>query len=195
MNPLIRLKAQLQCFAKALRAQPKKNTLVEISKLICCALLLTLVLRSGSACSGFTWGGWPGVSGTPTPSPGGLPETGSVQFFNCNHDNSSTGGLPGRVYNIYTRVDDGAWVERGELNIQPDPWTDCHDQAHQGSSVTVNLWEQQGKWEFRLIKLPFPSGERDCDSSAPDVANACDYLSYFYQTGEAAPVTIDVTSP
>jgi hypothetical protein len=60
--------------------------------------------------------------------------------------------------------------------------------------VTVNLWEQQGKWEFRLIKLPLP-GEADCDSSAPDVTNACSYLSYFYQTGEAASVTLDVTSP
>lgn len=192
MNPLIQLKAKLQCFAKTLLAQTKGNPLIEIAKLIGCALLLTLALRSGPACRGFTWGGWPG-SGTPTPGPGEVPQASTVQFFNCNHDQSSTGGLPGRVYNVYTRVDDGAWVGRGGLNIQPDPWTDCHDQPHQGSSVTVNLWEQEGKWEFRLIKLPFPGVEPDCDSSAPDVTNACSYLSYFYQTAEGGSVIIDVT--
>src|SRR5206468_4031342 len=64
MNPLIQLKAQLQRFAKALLDQTKGNTLGEISKLIGCALLLTLVLRSGSACNNFQWWG----TGTPTPT-------------------------------------------------------------------------------------------------------------------------------
>src|SRR5437762_3838048 len=136
MNRLIQLKAQLQCFAKALLDQTKGNTLVEISKLIFCALLLTLASGSGPACSGFTWGGWPGVSGTPTPSPGAVPEARAVQFFNCNHDNAGT-GLSGRAYNVYSRVEDGAWVSQAGLNPQPGNWMDCHDQGHRGSSLKL----------------------------------------------------------
>src|SRR5262245_11291257 len=104
MNPLIQLKAKLQCFAKALLDETKGNTLSEISKLIGCALLLTLVLRSGSGCDNFQLGFGPG--GSPTPE--GLPEASSVQLYNCNHDNAGT-GVSARAYNVYTRVDDGPW--------------------------------------------------------------------------------------
>jgi hypothetical protein len=150
-----------------------------------CALLLTLALGSGSACNGP-----PLIPGTP----GGVPQAKTVQFFNCNHDNAGT-GLPAQAYNVYSRVDNGAWVGRGGLNPQPGDWTDCHDAPHQGSSLTLDLFTtQQGKWEFRLIKLR-REGEPDCDSSAPDVPNACGYLNnYFFQTvGEAPQTTIDVT--
>jgi hypothetical protein len=179
---------------KAFVDQTKGTTLSEISKLICCALLLTLALRSGPACEGFPF--IPGT-GTPTPVPGAVPEARTVQFFNCNHDSAGT-GLPAQAYNVYSKVDDGAWVPRGGLNPQPGDWTDCHDAAHQGGALPpftpLDLFAtQQGKWEFRLIKL-HREGEPDCDSSAPEVANACLYLSYFFQTvDEAAPVTIDVT--
>jgi hypothetical protein len=187
MNPLIQLKAKLQCFVKALRDQTKGNTLIEISKLICCALLLTLVLRSGSGCDNFQW---PGTDGSPTPA--GLPEASSVQLYNCNHDNAGT-GVSARAYNAYTRVDDGPWVERGGLNPQPGDWTDCHDDAHKGASLYLQLTEQIGKWEFRLIKLPLP-GEPDCDSSAPDVANACGYLTHLYESVSEGPaVVLDVS--
>jgi hypothetical protein len=187
MNPLIQLKAQLQCFAKPLFDQIKGNTLGEISKLICCALLLTLAVGSGPACDGF-----PGIpGGTPTPG-GGVPQARTVQFFNCNKDLAG----PAQDYNVYSRVDNGAWVPRGGLNIQPGDWTDCHDAPHQGSSLTLDLFAiQQGKWEFRLIKL-HREGEPDCDSSAPEVANACSFLSHFFQTvNEGPPQLIDVTSP
>lgn len=194
MNRLIQLKAKLQCFANALLGQTKGNTLIEISKLICCALLLTLALRSGPACEGFQW---PGTGGSPTP--GGVPQARTVQFFNCNHMSGPTEPPSGRAYNVYSQVDGGAWVGRGGLNPQPGEWTDCHDAAHQGSSLTLDLFAtQQGKWEFRLIKLPL-SGEPDCDSSSPpddpNAQNPCSELSpYFFQTvDEAAPVTIDVT--
>ena len=191
MNALIQLKARLRCFAKALFDQTKGNTLSEISKLVFCALLLALVLRSGPACE---WN--PGTGGTPTPGPGDVPQARTIQFFNCNHMSGPTEPPSGRAYNVFSRVDDGAWVPRGGLNPQPGDWTDCHDAAHQGSSLTLDLFAiQPGKWEFRMIKLPL-SGEADCDSSAPDVTNACSYLSYFYQTvDEAAPVIVDVTSP
>jgi hypothetical protein len=154
---------------KAFVDQTKGTTLSEISKLICCALLLTLALRSGPACEGS-----PGPAGTP--APGAVPEAGTVQFFNCNHDNSAN-GLPGRAYNVYSRVDDGAWVPRGGLNLQPGDWTDCHDVAHQAASLSVNMSTiQQGKWEFRMIKLPLP-GEPDCDSyDPPDTPGGCSTL-------------------
>jgi hypothetical protein len=185
---------------KAFVDQTKGNTLSEISKLIFCALLLTLVLGSGPACSGFHW--WWENGGTPTPTPGpeDVREARQVRFFNCNHDNAGT-GLSGRDYNVYSRVEDGAWVGRGGLNHQPGDWADCeNDPAHQGAALPalpadpLDLFATQpGKWEFRLIKLPLP-GEPDCDSSAPDVSNACGYLSYFYQTvNEAQPVQEDVT--
>ena len=187
MNPSIQLKAQLPRFAKALRAQAKKNTLVEISKLVCGALLVTLALRSGSGCDNFHF---PASGGTPTPA--GLPEAQSVLLYNCNHDNAGT-GVSARAYNVYTRVDDGPWVERGGLNPQPGDWTDCHDEAHKGASLYVQLTEQVGKWEFRLIKLPLP-GEPDCDSSAPDVTNACGYRTDLYQAAIEGPgATLDVT--
>jgi hypothetical protein len=192
MNSLIRVKAQLQCFAKALFDQIKGNTLGEIPKLICCALLLTLALGSGPACDGF-----PGIPGGGTPVPGSVTEARTVQFFNCNHDPSA--GPHARVYNVFTQVDGGKWVGQGGLNIQPDPWSDCHDAPHQGSSLTLDLYAiQQGKWEFRLVKLPL-AGEPDCDSSSlPDsgAPNLCGALpSYFFQTvQEAPPRLIDVTS-
>lgn len=187
MNPLIQVKAQLQCFAKALFDQIKGNTLNEACKLICCALLLTLALGSGAACNG--WSGIPG--GTP-PS---VTEARTVQFFNCNHQ--KTAGENARVYRVWSRVDGGPlWVDRGGLNIQPEPWDDCHDAPHQGGSLTLDLYTiQQGKWEFRLIKQPL-TGEK-CDGSlAPDEANACGYLPpYVFQTvQEAPPRLIDVTS-
>ena len=190
MNPLIELKAQLRCFAKALFAQKNGNTVSELGKIICCALLLTLVLRSGAACNG-----WPGIPGG-TPAPGGVAQARTVQFFNCNHDSP---GLPAQAYNVYSRVDSGNWVPRGGLNPTPDPWAnpDCkNDPAHQGASLTLDLFAiQPGKWEFRLIKL-HREGEPDCDSSAPEVKNACLYLSEFFQAvSEAPPVIKEETSP
>jgi hypothetical protein len=195
MNPLIQLKAKLQCFAKALLNRTKGNTLGEISKLIFCALLLTLVLRSGPACSGFTWGGWPGV-GTPSPSPEAVPQARSVQFFNCNKDNAGT-GLSARAYNVYSRVDDGAWVEQGELNPQPGDWTNCHDEPHTGASLNLEIVDQPGKWEFWVIKRP-REGEQDCNSAGPpdQVQNLCDHLTYIFQTvveHVPDPVQVDVT--
>ena len=194
MNRFIQLKTKLQCFAKAFADQTNGNTVSEISKLICCALLLTLALGSGPACSGFHW--WWENGGTPTPTPGpeDVREARQVQFFNCNHEPSGGIGPVARSYNVYSRVDDGQWVPRFGLNPQSGDWTNCHDEAHQGASLTLDLFEiQQGKWEFWLIQL-HKEGEPDCDSSAPDVANPCGHLTYFFQTvEEAAPVIIDVT--
>jgi hypothetical protein len=193
MNRLIQLKAQLQRFAKALLDQTKESTLSEISKLIGCALLLTLALRSGTGCYGWP-SGWP----TPTPGPGDVPQAWDVQFFNCNHNDPGT-GLPGRAYAVWARVDSGPWVSWGGLNPQPDPWTDCHDQPHQGASLYVQISVvQQGKWEFRLINLPLP-GEPDCDSSNPDLSppTGCTQLPpyLFYTVAEGPLITEDVTSP
>lgn len=156
----------------------------EIAKtLSCCALLLAL----GSGCDG---GGRskPGMAS-------------KVQLFNCTHVNGPTGPPSGRAFNIYTRVDGGpGWVGRGGLNPQPGDWTDCHDAAHEAASLTLNLvaltlepGNSSGKWEIRAIKVP-RSDEPVCDSSAPDVPNACGYLPYALRTdGSASTVKIDVS--
>ncbi|MBN8228747.1 hypothetical protein JYK02_14660 [Corallococcus macrosporus] len=108
-----------------------------------------------------------------------------VQMFNCTHVNDAFGPPSGRAFNVFTRVDNGAWVARGGLNPQPGEWTDCHDAAHEASSLTLDLADPPGKWEVLAILLP-RSDEPSCDSSAPDVPNACRSFSNFFQTNVAA---------
>jgi len=132
------------------------------------------------------------LGGKPPGSPVNPANAKSVQLFNCTHLNDPTQPPSGRSYNVFTRVDGGAWVARGGLNPQPGPWTDCHDDAHQVGSLKLDLATPPGKWEIRAIRLP-RADEPQCDSSAPDVVNACSFLTYSYQTDlSASDVTIDV---
>jgi hypothetical protein len=104
-----------------------------------------------------------------------------IDMYNCNHTGDATSPPKGHAYNVYTRVDGGAWTPQGGLNPQPGPWTDCHDAAHEGAKIHLDLASPAGQWEIRAIILPL-SGEPDCDSSAPDVANACQFRTFSYHT-------------
>ena len=131
--------------------------------------------------SGCFYTGTSGSSGE-----GGTPGAArSVQLYNCTHVNDAFGPPSGRAFNVFTRVDGGDWVGRGGLNPQPGEWQDCHDASHEASSLTFDIADPPGKWEVRLILLP-RSNEQACDSSYPDVPNACKYLTRYFQTHVAA---------
>ena len=139
-----------------------------------CALLLTLAL------------GGPGCGGGGAPEPG---KARKVQLFNCNHASSPTEPSGGHWFKYCTKVDGGAWVERGDLNIKsPGDWTDCEKDATEGGSLsTLNLLDQPGTWEIRAIKLP-KGEEQSCNSSCDATgADACVALTYFYQSDVTAP--------
>jgi hypothetical protein len=144
-----------------------------------CALVLTLCYGCGRVNSAPEFG-----------------HASSVLIYNCTHPNDGPTAPPsGRSYNIFTRVDNGAWVPRtpGLLNPQPGAWTDCHDAAHTlGSRLELNLASPPGKWEIRSIDVR--RGDEKCDSSAPEVTNACLYETSVFQTDlSAPPATIDLT--
>src|SRR5947208_1776062 len=117
--------------------------------LSCCALLLTL----GSACFGGKGSGGVSVGNNAS----------KVNVYDCTQDNGGTGVPSGRSFNLYTRVDGGAWVGQGGVNPHP-AGSDCHATP----PVTLDLAKPPGGWEIRAIKLP-RSNEPDCDSSIPDV--------------------------
>lgn len=133
---------------------------------------------------------WPGGGGSDTAR--------TVQLFNCTHVSGPTMPPSGRSFNIYTRVDNGAWVSRGSLDPQPGPWSDCHDASHTAASLTINLLEVSLKsgqhWEIREIEVP-RNIEPPCDSSAPDVQNACQARSTFFTASisGAYPAKVDLT--
>jgi hypothetical protein len=140
-------------------------------KLSRCALLLMLV----PACD-------PEPAGEPDPVGSGTVEdpwkTGWVQYFNCNRADGATFG---RAYNVFTVAPGDVWVPRGGLNPQPGSWTDCHDEAHTGASLTVDLTNPAGLWKVYLVKLP-TRGEPDCDSSIVEGENSCEYIVHYFQT-------------
>ncbi|QSQ26540.1 hypothetical protein JY651_17100 [Pyxidicoccus parkwayensis] len=116
-----------------------------------------------------------------------------VHMFNCTHVNGPTSPPSGRAFNVWTRVDGGDWIARGGLNPQPGDWTDCHDAAHEASSLKLDLADAPGKWEIWAIMVP-RGDEPSCDSSAPNVANACGHLTRFFQTDvTAGTATVDFT--
>lgn len=152
-------------------------------------LTLGLLVLTGAGCFG-TGGDPPNGNGTTEPG-----QAREVKFYNCNHTGDPFEPVSGRSYNMYSRVEDGPWVSQGGLNPQGGDWTDCHDEAHEGASLTVSIVDPAGKWEFRAIKLSLGE-EPDCDSSAPEVDNACDFLTFIYHTDVEGPTVVeDVTSP
>lgn len=142
------------------------------------------------------------AQGCGPPGPGGGGGGGDgfryVKLYNCTHVNDVNAPPSGRGFNIYTRVADGqmggtAWVSQGGLNPQPGAWSDCHDDPHKAASLTIDLFDPPGKWEIRAIKLP-RGDEPQCDSSAPDVPNACSFLTYSSLTNiTKGTMTVDVT--
>jgi hypothetical protein len=129
--------------------------------------------------------------------PGAGPKPGyasKIKLYNCTHVSGPSEPPSGRAFNVYTRVDGGAWVLQGGLNPQPGDWSDCHDAAHEaGSMLTWGILDPAGKWEIRAIMLP-RSDEPSCDSSAPDVRNACGFIMRVLQTDiTAGLVTIDLS--
>jgi hypothetical protein len=103
-------------------------------------------------------------------------------MWNCSHIGDAYSPPEGKAYNVFARHDNGAWVGVGGLNPQPGEWTDCHDEAHTaGSRMIFDLTPDGSVWEFRAILL---SIDGTCDSSAPDVSNACSYEMFKY-TAEA----------
>jgi hypothetical protein len=125
-----------------------------------------------------------------------VPSTGSaksVKLYNCTHVNDANMPPSGRAYNIYTRENGSAWASKGGLNPQPGPWNDCHDAPHDAASLTIDISNPSGKWEIRAIKVP-RADEPQCDSSAPDMPNACSFHTYIYQTDPSKGMaTLDVT--
>jgi hypothetical protein len=95
--------------------------------------------------------------------------TRSVTFFNCTHVGDAYTPPSGQAFAIFARVDGGAWTAEGGSNPQPGDWADCHDAAHTGAAVTVNL-TGTGAWEFTAIPVDVNGA---CDSSDPAAANVC----------------------
>jgi hypothetical protein len=150
------------------------------SKLVyCCALVAGLV----AGCD-VDWGGCVEPCGDDDPTEG---KVRGVTLYNCTIQNEVGAPVTGRAYNVFARMDGGAWTAQGQVNASIGPVSPCDDDDPDTipQSLTIDFGNTDAAWEIRAIKIA--RGDESCDSATPDVTDACGYVSRFYHSYPEAP--------
>ena len=148
-------------------------------KLIWCVILLTV----GSSCKDCTI-----YTGTNTGN-SDAPKAAGVHLHNCTVINGPTEPPSGRAYNVFARLNGSSWGSYGQLNANVVAPTDCRTN---GQLLDVDFKGQAGNWEIRAVKI-FTDGS--CDSSLPDVTNACGFITHAFVGDSTFPwADVDFTT-